>query len=174
MKHYRFVVALWLALGVPLGALGQAVGILHINPLHLELPTTWNFDGTKHPIEGRGPTGEKVLISVYRQVQGGSSESIPPPSQAAEGFAHGLMTQLATKGGQVVVRQISDFPLAVGKIGFSAASESSHVFGGKSYFVQYVLASPSALIYFTFEGKGDALSAAQRLDALFTKQTWDD
>ena len=84
------------------------------------------------------------------------------------------MKELAAKGGMVVVRPVSQFPVAEGKAGYSAGSETSSVFGGKSYFIQYLLAAPGVIVYFTFEGKGEAQSAMQRFDSFFATQQWDE
>lgn len=155
-------------------ALAQDIGILHLRPLHLELPATWTFDGSKQPIEGRGPDGEKVLISIMRKSPGVASEPMPTAKETAQGFAQGPMSELTAKGGKAVVRPVSEFPAQEGKAGYSAGSEKSSMFGGKSYFIQYLLAAPGVIIYLTFEGKGEALPAMQRFDAFFNTQRWDE
>jgi hypothetical protein len=153
-------------------ASAQDVGILHLRPLHLELPSTWNFDGTKRPIEGRGPNGEKVLISILRKQS--TSESLRTAQDTAKSFAQGPMRDLATKNGKTIVRPLSELPVQDGKAGYSVGSETSSLFGGKSYFVQYLLAAPDVIIYFTFEGKGDTEQAMQRFDQFFATQRWDE
>lgn len=157
----------------PLGARADDVGVLHLGPLHLELPATWTFDGSKRPIEGRGPDGEKVLISIMRKRPEAPSEPAPSAKEMAQGFANGPMSQLASNGGKVVVRPVGEFPVPEGKAGYSAGSEVSGVFGGKSYFIQYLLASPGVIIYLTFGGKGEAVPAMQKFDAIFNTQRWD-
>lgn len=159
---------------VSLGARAQDVGVLHLRPLHLELPATWTFDGSKRPIEGRGPDGEKVLISIMRKRPEAASEPAPSAKEMAQGFANGPMSQLASKGGKVVVRPVGEFPVPEGKAGYSAGSEGSSMFGGKSYFIQYLLAAPGVVIYLTFEGKGEAAPAMQKFDAFFNTQRWDE
>jgi hypothetical protein len=156
------------------GSSAQDVGVLHLRPLHLELPSTWSFDGSRNPIEGKGPQGEKLLISTMRRRVSAASEPAPSAKETAQGFAQGPMGDLASKGGKVVVRPVSEFPVQDGKAGYSAGSESSSVFGGKSYFIQYLLAAPGVIIYLTFEGKGEALPAMQRFDEFFKTQRWDE
>lgn len=154
-------------------AFAQDVGTLHLTPLHIELPVTWQFNESKRPIEGSGPDGEKVLVSIMRK-RIAASEPVPDAGDLAKGFAQGPMGQLATKGGKIIVRPIAEMPVPAGKAGYSVGSEASGVFAGKSYFVQYLLASPGVLIYLTFEGKGEALSAMKRFDSFFETQRWDE
>jgi hypothetical protein len=174
MSMYRVLLLLSALLFAHVGAFAQDVGVLHLRPLHLELPATWAFDGSKRPIEGRGPEGEKVLISIMRKRPGAASEPLPTAKEMAQGFGQGPMGELALKGGKTVVRPVSEFPVQDGKAGYSAGSEVSSMFGGKSYFIQYLLAAPGVLIYLTFEGKGEAPTAMQRFDAFFSTQRWDE
>jgi hypothetical protein len=173
MKFQRILTPL-LLLVASASALAQEVGVLHLNPLHLELPSTWTFNGSKQPLEGKGPDGEKVLISIMRIRPGAASGPVPTANESLQGLVQGPMVQLASKGGQVVVRPVSQFPTKEGKAAYSAGSESSGIFGGKSYFIQYVLAAPGTVIYLTFEGKGPAATAMQRFDAFFATQRWDE
>jgi hypothetical protein len=174
MKFHRILLLSSVLLLSRTSALAQDVGVLHLRPLHLELPATWTFDGSKRPIEGRGPEGEKVLISIMRKRPGAASEPMPSAQETAQGFVHGPMGELASKSGKTVVRPISEFPVQEGKAGYSAGSEISSMLGGKSYFIQYLLAAPGVIIYLTFEGKGEALPAMQRFDAFFNTQRWDE
>jgi hypothetical protein len=84
------------------------------------------------------------------------------------------MDELATKGGKTIVRPVSRIPAPEGKAGYSVASEATSLLGGKSYFIQYLLAAPGVIIYFTVEGKGEAKEAMERFDAFLQTQTWDD
>ena len=174
MRIHRILLLSSILLLSQTGALAQDVGVLHLRPLHLELPATWTFDGSKRPIEGRGPEGEKVLISIMRKRPGAASEPVPTAKEMAQGFAQGPMSELASKGGKAVVRPVSEFPVQEGKAAYSAGSETSGMLGGKSYFVQYLLAAPGVIIYLTFEGKGGALPAMQRFDGFFNTQRWDE
>lgn len=155
-------------------SLAQDIGILHLTPLHLELPFSWKFDGSKRPIEGKGPDGEVVLISVKRMQADEKSGATLSAKEAAKNFAQGAMGQLASKGKQTIVRPVSEFPTIEDKVAYSAGSESSGMFGGKSYFIQYILASTEVIIYLTFEGKGEASPAMQRFDAFLATQRWDE
>lgn len=170
MNSFRFTLLLFLSVFAQGQAFAQSVGVLHLNPLHLELPATWIFDGSKDPIEGKGPNGEVLLISVMRR-QAGPSESA---LKVAEGFSGEDMADLASKRGKLVIRPVEKFPVPMGKIGYSAGSEISDTDGGKSYFIQYLLAESNVMIYFTFEGKGEALPAMRRFDALIRTQHWDE
>lgn len=152
----------------------QEVGVLHLRPLHLELPATWKFDGSKRPIEGTGPDGEKVLISVFRSGSPTGSGQLPSAKETAKGFVRDHMGQLASKGGKSVIRPITEMPMPDGKAGFSSGSEASNFLSGKSYFVQYLVAASDVIIYFTFEGKGDAKPAMERFDEIFKTQSWDE
>jgi hypothetical protein len=170
MNSFRFSFLLFLGVFAQGQTFAQSVGVLHLNPLHLELPATWIFDGSKNPIEGKGPNGEVLLISVLRR-QAGPSESA---LKVAEGFSGEEMADLASRRGKVVIRPVGKFPAPTGKVGYSAGSEVSDTDGGKSYFIQYLLAEPNVMIYFTFEGKDEALPAMQRFDALIRTQHWDE
>lgn len=171
--HRALALLCLLAFLTPLGARAQDTGTLHLRPLHIDFPATWVFDGSKRPIEGRGPQGEKVLISVARQRPGAASG----PAQSARDMAQGLedvLKGLAARTGKVLVRPVSEFPVPEGKVGYSSAAESSGFFGGKSYFLQYALVAPGAIFFFTVEGDGEALAALQWFDAVFATQRWDD
>lgn len=174
LKPLRILVLFSVLLLLQVGTYAQDVGVLHLRPLHLELPPTWTFDGSKRPIEGRGPDGEKVLVSIMRKRPGAASEPVPTPKEMAQGFANGPMSELASKGGKVVVRSVGEFPVPEGKAAYSSGSEVSGMLGGKSYFIQYLLAAPGVIIYLTFEGKGEALPAMQKFDAFFNTQRWDE
>jgi hypothetical protein len=147
------------------------VGLLHLRPLHLELPPTWRFDGSKNPIEGFGPDGEKALISVMRRKTGAGTG--PSASEVARGFANSQMAEIAVKGGKSVIRPVSPLPAPEGKTVYSAASERSGLFG-KSYFIQYLLSAKDASIFITFEGRGDATSQLPKFDAIISTQKWDE
>ncbi|QNA89819.1 hypothetical protein G4G28_17435 [Massilia sp. Dwa41.01b] len=174
MKIYRYVLLCsYLLLTLP-QALAQDIGVLHLSPLHLELPATWSFDQSKQPIEGHGLNGEKLLISVMRKRAGPATEAVPSVKEIAQKFAHGQMSKLASKGGATIVRPLSEFPVPEGKAAYSVASEKSSPFGGKKYFIQYIFATPEVIIFLTFEGNGEALSAMRQSDTLLNTQRWDD
>lgn len=88
------------------------------------------------------------------------------------GFAETEMPGLATKNG-TVVKPVTEVALGGRRVMFTAVSQ-----GSKSlrdyYFVQYLLGSPSAMAYFTFEGYGNAAEASQRLDKIVATQQWAD
>ncbi len=146
------------------------VGALHLNPLHIELPATWVIDGSRSPIEGRGPNGEKMLITVMRLQDGAVSKSA---DEIARGFANAEMKRLGSEDGQIVIREVSPLPVSEGKAGYSMASQSSSFFGGKTYFIQYLLASSRAVIFFTIEGRGEAEPMMLEFDKYLESQRWD-
>lgn len=155
------------------GAAAEEVGMLHLTPLHLELPATWSFDGSKQPIEGTGPSGEKVLISIMRRRHDSATDELPSPEAVAQS-SHGRMTELATKGGKSVVRPLQKIAVPDGKAGYSIASEATSLLRRKSYFAQYLLAARGVVIYITLEGKGEAKPVLERFDAVLQTQTWDE
>lgn len=155
-------------------ALAADIGVLNLGPLHLTLPPTWKFDGSKNPIEGFGPEGEEVLISIARSKPPTSASALPSTQDLAVGFSKDKMPLLAQKNGKTVLRPVTAVSTPEGKVAFSAASEKSGLFGGSLYFVQYLLASDSALIYMTIEGKGKAAPVVERFDEIINSQQWDD
>jgi hypothetical protein len=157
-----------------LPAQAEDVGVLHLRPLHLILPPTWTFDESKNPIEGRGPDGEKLLITIMKRRSDGGSNSPASAKDLASGFAKDKMPLLAAKDGKTVVRPVTPVSTPEGKVGFAAASEKSGLFSGEQYFVQYLLASDSALIYLTVEGKGKVSAVTERFDEIMRTQRWDE
>lgn len=155
-----------------LAASAGDIGLLHLNTLHLQLEPTWTFDRVNNRIRGRGEHGETMLIS---------QATLPPGQEDAEklrylakSFSVDEMPGIASKHGNLVVRQVTPIEMPNGKIGFSAVSEKTHFFGGHSYFLQYILASPSTMVYLTIEGKGKAEPLMQRFDEIIQTQQWDD
>lgn len=174
MKIYRyFLLCSCLLLSLP-QAPAQGVGVLNLSPLHLELPASWTFDQSKQPIEGHGPNGEKLLISVMRKRAGAATEAVPSAKEIAQKFAQEQMSEFASKGGATIVRPVSEFAVPEGKAGYSVASEKSSLFGGKKYFIQYIFAASGVLIFLTFEGNGEALSAMRQSDTFLNTQRWDE
>jgi hypothetical protein len=153
-----------------LAAPPEKAGTLNLSPFYLTFPATWTFDASKRPIEGHGPHGELLLITVHHH----SDTSVSPLSiqDIATDFAKNKMPTLAAKNGQEIIRPVTVFPVPEGKLGFSAASEKSRLLGGANYFVQYLVASDSALIYLTFEGKGKASTVIDHFDNLMKTQQW--
>ncbi len=149
----------------------EQIGTLHLNPMHIELPSTWSFGNSEMPIEGKGPNGEKLLITIMKQKYKGTSTL--SPEEAAAGFVNGPMVELATKNGQKVVSAVSKFPTKEGNVAFSVASESSSWLGGKKYFIQYLFSAPGAIIYFTLEGKGEAMPRMDEFNSYLATQQWD-
>jgi hypothetical protein len=155
-------------------AIGKDVGVLHLPSLKLILPPTWTFDGSKNPIEGFGPDGEKLLISVIRLRPGATdSKSFISMKDEATNFAKDKLPVIATKNGLVALRQVTPFPTLDGKVAFASVSEKSSFFSGKYFFLQYLLANDVTMIFFTVEGKGDALLAAERFDQYMKTQQWE-
>ena len=172
--HIRTLASTVLLALVSAGAFAQDIGVLNLPPLRLTLPPTWTFDGSKRPIEGKGPDGEKLLISVVRRRTDAQGQAAKPAQEFAKGFADGPMKELAAKGGKVVIRPVVEIQASPGKAAFSAASEVQGPFGRRSYFIQYVLAGSNVLFYFTFEGSGEAAPAMARFDGFFDTQRWDE
>ncbi|MBR7780419.1 hypothetical protein [Undibacterium rugosum] len=167
--RHLLVIALAALLNLPMAAHAEDVGILHLRPLHLQLPPTWQFDGNKTPLEGYGPNGEKVLITIMRR----KNESAPPATEIAKGFAESQMKKLGEKGNLSISRPLAQLPTPTGKIGFSVASEGTSPMGGNRYFVQYLLAGESALFYLTVEGRGDVAPMVEQFNSFIATQTWD-
>ncbi|WP_141753218.1 hypothetical protein [Duganella sp. HH101] len=138
-------------------------------PLHLQLPSTWTLDSARRPMEGKGPDGEKMMVTIARALPNKTTTA----REDAHAFAQGVLKDVASRNGKLVVRAVEAFPVPAGKTAYSSASESSRLFG-KYYFIQYLLASEDAMFYFTFEGKGEALPALKRFDALMNEQRWDE
>lgn len=153
-------------------ASAQEVGVLHLRPLHLELPATWKFDGTKNPIEGTGPEGEKLLVSIMRR-KPDSAATAPPATEMAKYFARDRMAQLSARDGKTVIREVTELTAPDGKLAFSAASEKSGLLSGERYFIQYLLACDSSLFYLTVEGSGKAAPVLERFDQIISRQQWD-
>ncbi|WP_152447131.1 hypothetical protein [Janthinobacterium sp. HH01] len=138
-------------------------------PLHLQLPSTWTLDSARRPMEGHGPDGEKMLVTIARALPNKTTTA----REDAHAFAQSVLKDVASRNGKLVVRAVEEFPVPEGKTAYSSASESSRMFR-KYYFIQYLLASENAMFYFTFEGKGEALPALKRFDALMNEQRWDE
>jgi hypothetical protein len=150
----------------------QETNLFRIGPLSLMFPATWQFDGSKRPIEGRGPNGGHAIVS-YRGLEPDAPEYVREKHVAlVRGFAETEMPRLATKNG-TVVKPVTEVPLDSRRFMFTAASQSSRLFR-EYYFVQYLLGSPTAMAYFTFEGYGSAIEASQRLDTIMATQRWGD
>lgn len=174
MKKHRAAFLLFFSLIASLAVLAQEAGTLHLRPLHLEFPSTWRFNGSKNPIEGSGPDGERALATIMRGKSGTASEPTLSTAELAKGFAQGPMAQLATEGDKVLVRPVTELTAPDGRIAYSAVSQRSGLLGGKSYFFQYLMAGPGTVIYITFEGKGEAAGAMQKFDGIIATQRWDD
>lgn len=138
-------------------------------PLHLQLPSTWTLDSARRPMEGKGPDGEKMLLTIARA----RPDKTTSAQEDAKSFAQDILKKMASRNGKQVIRPVEQFAVPAGKAAYSSASESSGLFG-KAYFIQYLLASEGVMYYFTFEGKGEAAPALQRFDALMNEQRWDE
>ncbi|NDI84363.1 hypothetical protein [Undibacterium crateris] len=167
--HHLLAIVLAALLHLPMAAHAEEVGILHLRPLHLQLPPTWQFDGKKNPIEGYGPNGEKVLITIMRR----KNESVPLFTEIAKGFAESQMKKLGEKGNLSISRPLAQLPTPTGKIGFSVASEGTSPLGGNLYFIQYLLAGESALFYLTVEGRGDVAPIVEQFNSYIATHVWD-
>lgn len=102
-----------------------------------------------------------------------ASEAVPSAKEIAQKFAHGQMNQPASKGGATIVHPVSEFAVPERKAGYSVASERSSLFGGKKYFIQYIFSASGVIIFLTFEGNGEALSAMRQSDMFLNTQRWD-
>jgi hypothetical protein len=172
IKYFLLVVFTFLAT-LSLSVRAEDVGVLHLRPLNLVLPPTWTFDGSKKPIEGHGPDGEKLLITIMKRRLGADTATSASAKDMAVNFSRDMMPTLAAKDGKTIIRPVTPVITAEGKVAFSAASEKSGLFG-EQYFVQYLLASDAALIYLTIEGKGKASPVVERFDIIMKTQQWDD
>ena len=104
MKRTLLIVASVFTFLSPIAA-AQDVGVLHLRPLHLELPATWRFDGSKNPIEGFGPEGEKLLVTIMRR-KPDSTGPVRPAKEIAQGFAKDKMQTLSVKDGKSLIRPV--------------------------------------------------------------------
>jgi len=174
MNTFKAILFFAVTAFISVSAFAQDVGVLNLRPLHLAVPATWSFDESKRPIAGKGPDGEKVLISVMRLKPGVEANARNSLVATAKDFADGPMIGLTSKNGRIIVRPVSGLSVGDGKIGFSAGSDLKDPVGGKYYFLQYLVAAPKTMIYFTFEGSGEAVDALQRIDSIFATQRWDE
>src|SRR5580698_2173399 len=99
--QYSVPRSLCLALVLVVGSLANAqdVGLLHLGALRLQFPSTWSFDFSKRPVEGRGPNGERVLITTETRKDAGTPDGERAAGNAVDGFAKGPMTEIAGKHG---------------------------------------------------------------------------
>ncbi len=168
---YKLAIIFTFLFSFSVQAIAQQVGVLHLRPLHLELPATWSINGAGSPIEGVGPNGEKMLITVMRH--SGNGDDIPSAEESALMAKSEIMSPLSKKDGLKVVVPMAAFHMPEGKSGYAVASEEKGFFGGKQYFIQYALTAPGVLNYFTFEGNGDAKEAMERFNSFMATQRWD-
>lgn len=171
MKNRFLLTALIAALlHLAFPAHSQEIGVLNLTPLHLQFPATWQFHARGKLIEGKGANGEIVLVTIIRRQNSANKSTI----ELAKDFAATELNQLGRKGSLAVVRPLAPLPAPDGKIAFSIVSEASSIFGAKKYFAQYILASDSALIYLTVEGRGSATTISQEFDSIIATQSWDE
>lgn len=52
--RHLFAIVMAALLHLPFIAHAEDVGILHLRPLHLQLPPTWQFDSNKTPLKVMG------------------------------------------------------------------------------------------------------------------------
>ena len=145
---------------------GTETGTLHLTPLHIDLPNTWNFNNSSNPIEGKSTSGEVLQISILRQRDDGK-----PRDKAIEVIKMGLqhMQSIASKNGYKIIRDMRPIPVPDGKAGFSLVAQVDST----GYFNQYALSADGVMIYITYQGRGDAIEAAERFDGYLQSQRWD-
>ena len=164
MKRTLTLIVL-MALSFPSHA--QETGILHLIPLHLELPADWDFDGSSNPIQGRNPNGEILLITIVRQREDGT------PRDSAQSILDSVlidfMQSFVKQKKYTVVRDLTPIPVPEGKAGVSLIAKVNN----RKFFNQYSLASEGVGFYISHEGPGEAIEAAKQFDKYLTKQTWD-
>ena len=148
-------------------ALSQSIGTLHLNPLHIDLPSNWSFNSSSNLIEGSTLEGELLQISILRQ-----RDDASPLKSGEEILKQGIlehMQMMAEKDGGTVKRAMKQIPVPDGKSGYSLAAQIDNNF----YFNQYALATDGVAIYITYQGKGDAIDAANKFDKYLLSQRWD-
>jgi hypothetical protein len=88
------------------------------------------------------------------------------------GFAKDAMPGLASKNGEVL-RAVTETQLPDGRVLFSSATKTSKL-SREGFFLQYLLASPTSMVYITFEGSGAAIESTKYFDDVISKHRWEE
>lgn len=80
------------------------------------------------------------------------------------------MPNLASKNGEVI-QPVTETELPEGRFMFSAYTKTTRLLR-EGFFLQYLLASPSSMVYLTVEGTGNAKDAAEYFSQVIAKHTW--
>lgn len=166
----RIATGLLLCFILAVGAQAQETFLFRAGPLSLDLPSTWQFKSDRGTIEGKGPNGELAIVSVRRMKPDAPQDIRGQHMKVVRGFARDAMPGLASKNGEVV-RPVTESELPDNRLMFSAATKTSRMFK-EGFFLQYLLASPSSMVYVTFEGIGPAQDAMKYFDEVLAKHRW--
>jgi hypothetical protein len=144
--------------------------LFRAGPISLDLPSTWQFKSDRGTIEGKGPNGEVAIVSIRRMRPEAPEEVRQQHMNTVRGFARDAMPNLAAKNGDVI-QPVTETELPDGRVMFSAQTKTSRMFR-EGFFLQYLLASPSAMVYITFEGTGNSKDAAEYFSQVVAKHRW--
>lgn len=160
-----------IALAIALFAGPAGADALRTGTLSVDFPSTWRFQGTGQRAQGQGPDGERVIVNYRVLHPGAPPEVVNQHWTVIRNFARDEMPGLAAGKDTQVLRQVTESALQDGRVQFSSVSSRSRE-GRDGYFLQYVLASPRTIAYFTVEGRGDATQAAARFEKILATQRW--
>ena len=144
--------------------------LFRAGPISLDLPATWEFKSERGTIEGKGPNGEVALVSIRRMRPGAPEEVRQQHMKIVRGFARDAMPNLASKNGEVV-HPVTETELPEGRVLFFAATKTSRMFR-EGFFLQYLLASQTSMVYLTFEGTGNSKDASEYFSQVVAKHRW--
>ena len=167
---YRIAAATLLCVVFVVPALAQETFLFRAGPLSLDLPSTWQFKSDRGSIEGKGPNGEVAIVSVRRMKPDAPQEVRDQHMKVVRGFARDAMPGLASKNGEVV-GPVVESEIPDNRVMFASATKTSRMFK-EGFFLQYLLASPTSMVYITFEGTGSATEAMRYFGEVVAKHRW--
>jgi hypothetical protein len=144
--------------------------LFRAGPILLDLPSTWQFKSDRGTVEGKGPNGEVAIVSIRRMRTDAPDEVRQQHMHTVRGFARDAMPNLASKSGEVV-QSVTETELLEGRVLFFGATKTSRTFR-EGFFLQYLLASPTSIVYLTFEGFGSSNEAAEYFSQVVAKHRW--
>jgi hypothetical protein len=144
--------------------------LFRAGPISLDLPSTWQFKSDRGTIEGKGPNGEVAIVSIRRMRPEAPDEVRQQHMKTVRGFARDAMPNIASKNGEVV-HPVTETELPEGRVLFFSATRTTRMFR-EGFFLQYLLASPTSMVYLTFEGTGNSKEAVEYFTAVVAKHRW--
>jgi hypothetical protein len=124
MRGYLAAVVIALLVLPAWPSAGQDAGLFRLGPLALHFSSGWQFDGSKRPIEGRGPNGEVVMVS-YRGLEPGAPDNVRRQHiEMTHGFAKTRMPGLAESKG-TVIRPVTEATRDDGRFMYSSATQTT-------------------------------------------------